>query len=82
VYGADVAHYCSAVFSSKPAFFELVRFFPFVSPSAVVIRPCLRLFSTIVRDPRRVRVKDVLLVAPAETAKECFAVVDRRLRRC
>ncbi len=69
VCGADVAHYCSAVFLSKPAFFELVRFFP-------------SLFSTIVRDPRRVRVKDVLLVAPAEAAKECFAVVDRRLRRC
>lgn len=34
-----------------------------------------------VQDPRRVRVRDVLLVAPAEAAREHYRVVDRRLRR-
>jgi len=34
-----------------------------------------------VRDPRRVRVRDVLLVAPAEAARENYRVVDRRLQR-
>jgi hypothetical protein len=33
-----------------------------------------------VRDPRRVRVEDVLLVAPAEAARGHWRVVDRRLR--
>ena len=35
-----------------------------------------------VRDPRRVRVADVLLVAPAAAARASWRVVDRRLRWC
>ena len=35
----------------------------------------------VVRDAQRVRVRDVVLVAPADAAREHYRVVDRRLRR-